>query len=128
MKRYTKNKRGVALEMAISTLMIVFALCTLMLTVTYAARKQVSDANTTFVQRATADNIGEAFVMYSKDSRNNPVDFQSRTEYFDAGQWRVTVVETEDGNYHMTVYTIEDHIKLVSVIVDSEGNVLLWSR
>lgn len=56
-----KNKRGLALEMAISTMLIVFALCMLLLTVATYMQKNDSDETVRIRAVAELDQVGEDF-------------------------------------------------------------------
>ena len=56
-----RNRRGIAIELALSMMVIVFSLCALMTTVVTVSRKQSNTATARFVQSAEVDALGEAF-------------------------------------------------------------------
>lgn len=56
------NRRGMAIEMAMAMMIIVFSLCALMTTVVTVSRKQTNIATARFTQTAQVDALGEQFV------------------------------------------------------------------
>lgn len=60
-KRHS-NRRGMAIEMAMAMMIIVFSLCALMTTVVTVSRKQTNIATARFTQTAQVDALGEQFV------------------------------------------------------------------
>lgn len=70
-----RNRRGIAIELALSMMVIVFSLCAMMTTVVTVSRKQSNTATSRFVQAAEVDALGEAFAK-------NPSGFSySGTDY-----------------------------------------------
>ena len=62
MKNKRLNKRGIAVEMAISMLVIVFGLCTILTSVTVLSANTTRRASARFEDTAAADALGEIFV------------------------------------------------------------------
>ena len=60
------NRRGMAIEMAMAMMIIVFSLCALMTTVVTVSRKQTNIATARFTQTAQVDALGEQFVKTGK--------------------------------------------------------------
>lgn len=58
-----RNRRGVALESALLFLIVLFSLCSLLMTVAVVGRYQVKIENTAIVNRAALDQVGEDFVL-----------------------------------------------------------------
>ena len=56
------NKRGMALESAIVFMLIVFMLCSLILTLTVIGHRQREIENTLLLQKVELDGIGEDFL------------------------------------------------------------------
>lgn len=61
-KRKRLNKRGIAVEMAISMLIIVFGLCTILTSVTVLSANTTRRASARFEDTAAVDALGEKFV------------------------------------------------------------------
>lgn len=64
--RVRRNRRGIAIELALSMMVIVFGLCALMTTVVVYSRSQSRRANARFETYAAVDTLGEQFVKTGK--------------------------------------------------------------
>lgn len=95
-KRHS-NRRGMAIEMAMAMMIIVFSLCALMTTVVTVSRKQTNIATARFTQTAQVDAIGEKFVK-------DPDSFQyTGTEYECDTSVQNKLTVSKDGKTLLTV-------------------------
>lgn len=100
-KRHS-NRRGMAIEMAMAMMIIVFSLCALMTTVVTVSRKQTNIATARFTQTAQVDAIGEKFVK-------DPDSFQyTGTEYECDTSVQNTLTVSKDGKTLLTVELNDD--------------------
>lgn len=96
------NRRGMAIEMAMAMMIIVFSLCALMTTVVTVSRKQTNIATARFTQTAQVDAIGEKFVK-------DPDSFQyTGTEYECDTSVQNTLTVSKDGKTLLTVELNDD--------------------
>ncbi len=72
-KRHS-NRRGMAIEMAMAMMIIVFSLCALMTTVVTVSRKQTNIATARFTQTAQVDALGEQFVKTGEKPQSDIFD------------------------------------------------------
>ena len=108
-KRHS-NRRGMAIEMAMAMMIIVFSLCALMTTVVTVSRKQTNIATARFTQTAQVDAIGEKFVK-------DPDSFQyTGTEYECDTSVQKTLTVSKDGK------------TLLTVVVDGSGKIISWQH
>ena len=108
-KRHS-NRRGMAIEMAMAMMIIVFSLCALMTTVVTVSRKQTNIATARFTQTAQVDAIGEKFVK-------DPDSFQyTGTEYECDTSVQNTLTVSKDGK------------TLLTVVVDGSGKIISWQH
>ena len=104
------NRRGMAIEMAMAMMIIVFSLCALMTTVVTVSRKQTNIATARFTQTAQVDAIGEKFVK-------DPDSFQyTGTEYECDTSVQNTLTVSKDGK------------TLLTVVVDGSGKIISWQH
>lgn len=101
-KRHS-NRRGMAIEMAMAMMIIVFSLCALMTTVVTVSRKQTNIATARFTQTAQVDAIGEKFVK-------DPDSFQYTGTEFICNQSvdKLTLTVSKDGKTLLTVELNDD--------------------
>ena len=57
-----KNKKGIAIETAVFMMIIIFALCTLIVTITLYSRQHVERSKNDFAEQVEIDQIGEQFI------------------------------------------------------------------
>jgi hypothetical protein len=69
-----KNKKGIAIETAVFMMIIIFALCTLIVTITLYSRQHVERAKNDFAERVKIDSIGEK--IYESVCENSTLDTQ----------------------------------------------------
>ena len=103
-KRHS-NRRGMAIEMAMAMMIIVFSLCALMTTVVTVSRKQTNIATARFTQTAQVDAIGEKFVRASKVGEIFQYD---GTEYECDTSVQNTLTVSKDGKTLLTVELNDD--------------------
>lgn len=111
-KRHS-NRRGMAIEMAMAMMIIVFSLCALMTTVVTVSRKQTNIATARFTQTAQVDAIGESFVRASKAGETFQYD---GTEYECDTSVQNTLTVSKDGK------------TLLTVVVDGSGKIISWQH
>lgn len=111
-KRHS-NRRGMAIEMAMAMMIIVFSLCALMTTVVTVSRKQTNIATARFTQTAQVDAIGEKFVRASKAGETFQYD---GTEYECDTSVQNTLTVSKDGK------------TLLTVVVDGCGKIISWQH
>jgi len=113
-----KNKKGVALEMAIVMMVLVFALTSAMLTASLASRRLVNKCNEEFVFESELDAVGEAFIA-SNDKQNFTYE----------GAYVYQRPEIKGGGYGMKVSKKYNKTTwTLTVEVDGEGNVLRYTN
>ena len=103
-KRHS-NRRGMAIEMAMAMMIIVFSLCALMTTVVTVSRKQTNIATARFTQTAQVDAIGESFVRAFKN--DEPFQYDG-TEYECDTSVQNTLTVSKDGETLLTVELNDD--------------------
>ncbi len=119
------NNKGIAIETALFMMVIVFALCTLLLTFALYSRNQSKVVNNQFESLLLTDQIGEDF--YYSVKNNEPMDTGSYT-----GR-SVTINEDENNNNKKTLIVIDSNTgkHLLTVVIEKNGtdiNILRWSR
>ena len=107
-----RNRRGIAIELALSMMVIVFGLCALMTTVVVYSRNQSRRANTRFETYAAVDALGEQFVNAQK---KNETFSYTGTEF---------VCDTSSN----TLTVSKDGKTLLTVVTDGSGNVESWEH
>lgn len=111
--RVRRNRRGIAIELALSMMVIVFGLCALMTTVVVYSRSQSRRANTRFETYAAVDALGEQFVNAQKEGK---AFSYAGTEF---------VCDTSVSN---TLTVSKDGKTLLTVVTDGSGNVKSWAH
>lgn len=125
------RKRGVAIEMALSMLVVVFALCTLLVTLAAYSRTDNTKQNRAFADSVAVDQIGEDFLA----ALNTAVQNGTQSEFdFDnnGGMYTTTVDVTTDGTiYILRVYTTTEHAQKLEVraqVAPTGCRILSWSH
>lgn len=123
-KKASRN-RGVAIEMALSMLVLVFALCTLLVTFTLSSRSESKQLGKALEQKATLDQVGEDFLNYAKQNESVDNFTSSRLDY-------KTKIETiEKNQYCLKVESISDNTIKLEVIISKNGetvSIVKWTR
>lgn len=103
-----KSKKGAGIELAIFMLVIVFAFCTLIISVAYSVslskHKEFNDLKT----KTTLDRLGEAFIQ------NQELSVPENYEYDIDGRDKLTIF---DSTTKETLFIVE---------LDNAGNVTRW--
>jgi|GEM_PF-3995601 len=116
--KFLKNKKGVALEMAIVMMILVFAMTSIMLTAALTSKKFNQEKNDLLSFRSELDAVGEAFIA-SNDKQNFTYEgayVYQRPEIKGSG-YGMKVSK----KYNKTTWTL-------TVEVDGEGNVLRYTN
>lgn len=121
MKRFLKNKRGIAMESAILFMFVVLMLGMALTSVISITHLQVK-VNDTLLQREVAiEQIGENFV-----ASNNETDFQtSITEILEDYTFIISSTFNQDNSKELTV-TTKNGSHLLTVTVNNESTVTKW--
>lgn len=100
------NRRGMAIEMAMAMMIIVFSLCALMTTVVTVSRKQTNIATARFTQTAQVDALGEQFV-----------------------NGKIPTSDIFDCEVNGNILTVsKDGKTLLTVVVDGSGKIISWQH
>lgn len=110
-----KNKRGVAIESAITMMVVVFSLCALITVFCVATRTTDQNRFKKLAQEAAVDSIGEKFVK-SEDKAS-----------FNTDDYICDVTSDDSDNYTLVIKDKNDR-HLLTVKCDDEGNITCWSR
>lgn len=104
-KRHS-NRRGMAIEMAMAMMIIVFSLCALMTTVVTVSRKQTNIATARFTQTAQVDAIGESFVRAFKN--DEPFQYTGTEFICNQSVDKLKLTVSKDGKTLLTVELNDD--------------------
>ena len=118
-----RNKRGIAIETALFMMVVVFALCTLLLTFALYSRNQNVIANDRFESLALTEQIGEDFYYSVKNNESMDTGaYTDRSVTVSEEADIITLVVTDSNN--------GDHLLTVVILRKDGGDVsiLRWSR
>lgn len=120
------GERGVAIEMAMVMLVVVFALCTLLLTFSLTSRNGSKSRGQALEQSAALEQLGEDFLYAVRQ-----VDFEADTYTVDSADYTGTVTE-KDGTYCLTLTRRENSRHALTVKVQKQENgkwkLVTWSK
>ncbi|GEM_PF-5582505 len=110
-----KNKKGIAIETAVFMMIVIFALCTLIVTITLYSRQHSIKANNDFINRVNLDKVGEKFIA----ALNAALKENNDADSFDFDGKVYSIIS--DGNERiLTVY--DDNGKVVlNVVAEPDG-------
>ena len=114
MLKTLKNRRGIAIESAITFMVIIFAMVTIIGTVAAFSSLDRRRADSDFAENVTIENIGEAF---AKD----PGGYDVTADGFTTGK----TGDSENG-YTLTVKKGENVVLVVKT--NKDGKVIRWSN
>ncbi len=110
-----KNRRGIAIESAITFMVIIFAMVTIIGAVAAVSSLDRRRADSGFAENVTIENIGEAFAEKPGEyTAGEPNGFTTKITANDANGFTLTVTKGE--NVVLVVKT------------DSMGNIIRWSN
>ncbi len=124
-----KNKKGIAIETAVFMMIVIFALCTLIVTITLYSRQHSIKANNDFINRVNLDQVGESFIAALRKNNNADSfvidekvysiisDGNERilTVYDDNGKVVLNVVaEPDGGNYTIKRWSCFEEVSVSS--------------
>ncbi len=112
-----KNKRGVAIESAITMMVVVFSLCALITVFCVATRTTDKNRFKKLAQEAAVDSIGEKFVKC-----DNKADFKGSTD-----DYICDVTHDDSANYTLVIKDKNDR-HLLTVKCNNSGEIICWSR
>lgn len=98
-----RRDRGVAIEMALSMMVMVFAMCTLLLTFALSSRSENKRLNNAFAQSAELDQIGEDFLYKVRQTGFNADGYAITSETYAA---TVTASATDGNESENNAYTL----------------------
>lgn len=110
------NKRGVAMELAIVTLLTIFGLCLILLVVAELTGNFNAKTNNAVENRIELDEIAETFV-YRGESFNSAV----------YREHRITIEKLNGGGTRMTATRNSAPFSSVTVEVNELGEITRWS-
>lgn len=116
MVRLLKSRRGVAIEISIIALVVVFGLCTILTTVSLLAKKEDRMANRALERRVALDMIGEQFLLWVRDDGQEP---------FGAEDY-VCRVNQENDRYSLRLYADEDAEEAILVVILQDDEIVRW--
>lgn len=107
------RRRGVAIEMALAALVVVFSLCTLLVTLSAYSRTDNTKQNRAFADSVALDQIGEDFLTALETANRNGTlpDFA-----YDGELYTTNVQVSTDGTiYTLRVYTRSGYTQKLEV-------------
>ena len=124
MRKLLRNQRGVAMEMAITTMLIIFALCTVLLIVAEYSGVLNARTSETANVRIMVDRLGEDFYRSHKlNVQFDPARYSS--------VYTATVQDVDEQTQRLLVYNIGKYsTPLLCVEVTGQGEgarVVRWS-
>lgn len=111
-----RHDRGVAIEMALSMMVMVFAMCTLLLTFALSSRSENKRLNAAFEQSAELDRIGEDFLYQVRQTGFNADGYSPDSTTYAAE------VKQENNAYTLTVTRTGGTNPVLTVKVEKQGN------
>ena len=123
------RRRGVAIEMALAMLVVVFALCTLLVTLSAYSRTDNTKQNRAFADSVAVDQIGEDFLTALETANRNGTlpDFA-----YDGELYTTNVQVSTDGTiYTLRVYTRSGYTQKLEVcakMTPTGCRVLSWKH
>ena len=120
-KKMLKSKKGIAIESAIATSIVVFSLCSILLmTVVFSAQNRIR-IERDFEERTAACEIAEAYVDYHNDDSQDKGGFTHEKVTPEAYQIEVDPVENST-----TRLTITKDNKTILTVEIKDKEVVLW--
>lgn len=117
-----RHDRGVAIEMALSMMVMVFAMCTLLLTFALSSRSENKRLNNAFEQSAELDRIGEDFLYNVQKNDISAGVFETASDTYAA---TVTASATDGNESEINAYTLTVTRKdsaVLTVKVEKQGD------
>lgn len=112
------NRRGVAIESAITMMVVVFSLCALMTVFCVATRTTDQNRFKSLAQEAAVDAIGEKFVKSPDENIDSTQEYTCDvTSESDGDKTNYTLVITDKNGRH-----------LLTVKCDNNNEITCWSR
>lgn len=119
------GERGVAIEMAMVMLVVVFALCTLLLTFSLASRNGSKSRGQALEQSAALEQLGEDFLYAVRQDNFDAADAVGSADY-------TGTVTVEGDTYCLTLTRRENSRHALTVKVERQGNgewkLVTWSK
>lgn len=123
-----RSRKGVAIEMALATMMIVFAMLAVIVSIAYYSRLNSNKQMVALQQAAQVDQVGELFCEAADTAGKHGT--QPVFTYEDANYY-ATVTQGEEAHFTMTLRRLKDDepVLTVSVLIDGAGyRLLCWNR
>lgn len=121
------NKRGVAIEMALVTMLVLFGLAMILLTVAELGsvlnKRILAEAN----ERIDVSRIGDAFVRACKSGEDGFSGFNTGS-YEDYLVAKENTSDAEVQRYALTVRSKENGKTLLCVVCNGSGKILSWTN
>ncbi|MBO4861134.1 MAG: hypothetical protein J5530_06280 [Clostridia bacterium] len=103
-----KNKKGIAIETAVFMMIIIFALCTLIVTITLYSRQHSIKANNDFINRVNLDKVGEKFIAALRNNDADSFAFDGKYSIISDGNERILTVYDDNGKVVLNVVAEPD--------------------
>lgn len=116
MLKTLKNRRGIAIESAITFMVIIFAMVTIIGTVAAVSSLDRRRADSSFAENVTIENIGEAFAK-------NPGDYTGGEP---KNGFKAEKTGDKTNGFTLTVKKGENVVLVVKT--DGTGNIIRWSN
>lgn len=116
MIKVLKNRRGVAIESAITFMVIIFAMITIIGTVVAISALDRRSADSEFENSVVVEKIGEAFV-------SNPGGFTEETE-----QNGYSITKSGDSTSGYTLKVKKGEKTVLVITTNAKGKVIRWSN
>lgn len=115
MLKTLKNRRGIAIESAITFMVIIFAMVTIIGTVAAVSSLDRRRADSGFAENVTIENIGEAFAQ-------NPGGYTAS----ESNVFKTEITGDPENGYILTVKKGENVVLVVKT--NKDGKVIRWSN
>lgn len=99
MKKLLRNKRGAAIELAVVTMLVIFGLCMILLTVTEMTALSNKRAAATYQERIALDTIGDDYLASRRSRTQFYINRYSETAYYP-----MVFTLSQSGNELLVVY------------------------
>ena len=109
------NKRGVAMELAVVTLLTIFGLCLILLTISQLSGDFNAKTDKAVENRIKLDEIAETYVLYREDF--NPAIYRDH---------RISIAHFSGGT-RMTATRSSAPYSSVTVEINDSGEIIRWS-
>ena len=125
-----KNNRGVSLELALITLLVIFGLCLILLTVAELSASLNKKMVTDVTNRVDVARIGDIFVRLCRadSSGRNNYDLFIPSSYKQYKVEKFVYTVEDHTRYAMTARDLNSNKMVLCVVCDDQGNILRFTK